>query len=264
MTHITMQDKGKNFFKNNKVPFWVILLWIALWHFLSLYIDQQILLASPLSVVESLFSLVQQYDFWVSIGFSMARISMGFILGTTIGTLFAVVSYKVLVFKQIISPLILFSKSVPVASFIIVMLIWISPDNISIFVSLIMVLPIVYTNVLSGIQSLNSELSEMSKLFEITKATKIRYIVIPQIMPYFKSACLVGLGLSFKAGIAAEVIGVPDLSIGEHLYQAKIFLDTPSLFAWTAVIIFASFLFEKIFIKLISVLEQKLESVRLR
>ncbi len=253
----------KNSSHDNKTPIWVILLWIALWQCLSMVIDSQILLATPVSVLLELFSLVQDLDFWLSIILSLFKISLGFTIGVIIGVLFAVASAKSVVFKQLISPLILFAKSVPVASFIIIVLIWVSNNNISIFVSFIMVLPIVYTNVLSGIYNLDDKLNEMAKVFSMKTSTSVRYILLPQILPIFRSACLVGLGMSFKAGVAAEVLGVADLSIGGNLYRAKIFVDTPNVFAWTAVILLVSFLFEKAFIGLIKLAIKKLESVTL-
>ncbi len=260
----SIMNKMKFDCKKPKLPIWVILLWIALWQFFSMSVDSQILLPTPLSVLEKLISLVCEGYFWVSILHSMLRITLGFLLAVSIGVLFSVISYKSKLFKQFISPFILISKSVPVASIIILILIWISSQNISIFISFIMVMPVVYTNVSSGIDSLDKGLSELSTVFKISAKTKIRYIIIPQIMPFFQSACMVGLGMCFKSGIAAEVIGLPEKSIGENLYQAKIFLDIPTLFAWTIVIIIISFLFEKTFAVLIKALTNKLGRIKLK
>ena len=69
----------------------------------------------------------------------------------------------------------------------------------------------------------------------------------------------IGLGLCWKSGIAAEVIGIPDGSIGESLYNAKIFLNTPDLFAWTLVIVIVSLAFEKFFLKLLNMGVKRLE-----
>ena len=61
--------------------------------------------------------------------------------------------------------------------------------------------------------------------------------------------CLhLGLGLCWKAGTAAEVIGRAGRLYWRELYHAKIYLNTPDLFAWTLVIITISFLFEKCFL----------------
>ena len=99
---------------------------------------------------------------------------------------------------------------------------------------------------------------KMAQVFQVADE-KIRYIYLSQVLPFFRSGCCVALGLCWKAGVAAEVIGIPDGSIGEHLYQAKVYLDTPDLFAWTVVIIVISLLFEKVFLGVIDWGVRKLE-----
>ncbi len=117
-----------------------------------------------------------------------------------------------------------------------------------------MVLPIVYTNVLQGIRSTDKQLLEMADLFNIGWWRRLRYIYIPHLTPYILSACTVSIGLSWKAGVAAEVIGIPTGSIGERLYEAKVYFSTGDLFAWTLVIIALSILAEKIFVKTLTYL----------
>ena len=99
----------------------------------------------------------------------------------------------------------------------------------------------------------------MARVFRIPAARRIRYIYLPQVLPYFLSACTVALGLSWKAGVAAEVIGMPEGSIGEQLQQAKIYLNTPDLLAWTVVIVLVSLGFEKLFLALIRRAAKRLE-----
>ncbi len=247
------------FSKRNKIPIWVILFWIAFWFILSAIVDEQILLASPLSVVNSLVDLIQELNFWQSIAFTLLRLSGGFLLALVCAILFACISFTSTTFRQLIQPIMIITKSVPVASFIIVLLIWISSRHIAISISFIMVLPIIYTNVLHALDNRNTQLEEMSSLFQVSTYAKIRYIYIPQVLPAFTSACSIALGMCFKAGIAAEVIGLPDHSIGENLYEAKIYLNTPDLFAWTLVIVIMSFLFEKLFMKVITILSKKVK-----
>ena len=97
----------------------------------------------------------------------------------------------------------------------------------------------------------DKKMLEMADLFSVKWYKKFKYVYIPEIMPFFVSACSVGLGLCWKAGIAAEIIGIPLGSIGEKMYEAKLFLNTSELFAWTVTIIIISISFEKLFIKLI-------------
>lgn len=223
-----------------------IILWILIWQGLSLYIDNEILLASPINVIKALFTLLQTKVFYISILHSVAKISLGFLLAVIFGILLALCSSINLFIREMISILIRLIKSIPVASFVILTLLWVRSQNLSIIISFFMVLPVIYLNVLHGILQTDVKLLEMAKIFNMIFLKKVRYIYIPAVMPYFISACSVGLGLCWKAGVAAEVIGLPRNSIGEQLYEAKLYLMTKELFAWTFVIVFISLVFEKI------------------
>lgn len=238
--------------KSQQKPFaikwWAVVIWLIVWQIGSMILDQEILLVSPIAVLGKLWELIRTAEFWKGIAYSWFRIIGGFIAASSLGLLLAVCAFHIQGLRDFLAPFILTVKSVPVASFIILILIWVSSANLAIFISFLMVMPIIYTNVLQGMQSADKKLLEMAKVFELSSYKVIRYIYLPQIFPYFRAACAVGLGLSWKSGIAAEVIGVPKGSIGESLYQAKIYLDTPSLFAWTVTIVCISILFEKLFL----------------
>ncbi len=160
--------------------------------------------------------------------------------------------------KALISPLMRLLKAVPVASFIILALLWIKSANLSVLISFVMVLPVIYTNVLQGIESADKKLLEMAKVYRMKPSKQFRYIYLPSVMPALTAGCSVALGFSWKSGIAAEVIGIPTGSIGEKLYEAKLYLMTGELFAWTLVIVLLSVLFEKLVMLLIHKLAQKL------
>ena len=61
--------------------------------------------------------------------------------------------------------------------------------------------------------------------------------------------------------MAAEIIGIPEGSVGEKLYMSKIYLDTDDLFAWTVVIVVISFLFEKLVVSLFKLGYRRLEKL---
>lgn len=245
--------------KPRRIRAWAVVLWLLVWQLGSMAISNQILLVSPLAVFVRLFSLVQTGEFWSSIAFSLLRIAGGFFLGVFIGILLAALSSRFVRVRELIDPLMLTIKTVPVASFIILALIWFSSRSLSVLISFLMVLPVIYHNVLMGIQSMDPHLDEMAQVFRIPPGRKLRYLSIPQILPFFYAGASIALGLSWKAGVAAEVIGVPSGSIGAHLQQAKIYLDTPDMFAWTLVIVAVSVLFEKSVLALLTIGERRLE-----
>ena len=135
--------------------------------------------------------------------------------------------------------------------FIILALVWVSGRSLSILISFLMVLPVLYSAVRTGIESADVQLLEMAQVFRLPLARRVKAIWLPAILPAFRQGCSVALGICWKSGVAAEVIGLPDGSIGDALYRAKITLSTGELFAWTFVIILLSAGFEKLFLALL-------------
>ena len=139
----------------------------------------------------------------------------------------------------------------PVASFIILALVWVRGASLSVLISFLMVLPVLYGAVRTGIQSADPQLLEMTKVFRLPLGRRLRAVWLPAVLPAFRQGCSVALGICWKSGVAAEVIGLPNGSIGDALYRAKITLSTGELFAWTFVIILLSAGFEKLFLLLL-------------
>ena len=228
-----------------------VLVLLAIWQAAAMLLGQSLLLASPLEVLVRLFSLIKESSFWSVIWFSFARISLGFIAGLLIGTGLAVPAAKNAWLETLLSPLMVTIKTVPVASFIIIALIWISSARLSLFISFLMVLPVIYNNVLEGIKSIDPKMTQMADIYRLPKKTRLKYIAAPKVYPFLISACKTALGLAWKAGVAAEVIGIPTGSIGEKMYMSKIYLDSASLLAWTVVVVLISVAFEKLVLWLI-------------
>lgn len=236
-----------------------VVFWLAAWQLLSMKLDSKILLVSPLEVLKRLVRLVGEKDFWNSILFSMGRILLGFALGLVCGCVLALLSGKVKLIRRLFAPLVSAMKSVPVASFTILALIWVGSKNLSVFVSFVISVPIVCSNMLEGIDNLDPKLKEMARIFRISPLKRFSGVYLSQLLPYFRSASRLAMGLCWKSGVAAEVIGLPNNSIGEKLYESKVYLETADLFAWTLVIIVLSFICEKLFLLLVDILRRKIE-----
>ena len=223
--------------------------WLFVWQLASVSVGSSLLLVSPLRVLDTLGGLAMSAAFWRTILFSAWRIIGGFLLALGVGALLAMGGARFVFLDVLLRPLMLTVKSVPVASFIILALMWLrNTANLAVLISFLMVLPIVYTGTLAGIRSADKKLLQMAQVFRVPPMRRMRYLVLPAVLPHFKSACSVGLGLCWKSGVAAEVIGITTGSIGAALYNAKIFFSTAELFAWTLVIVLVSLVFEKMFL----------------
>ena len=234
---------------HGRLRLWAVAFWLAMWQLLSMVISQEILLASPLSVLKCLLNLVVTPDFWGTLGFSLMRILGGFALGCFFGAVLGGLSSWFRPVRELIAPFLALVRAIPVASFVIVALIWVPSRNLALLISALIAWPVIYENVLAGVDAADPALHEMARVFRVPPMRRLLYIHIPQIMPYFRAAVVTAMGLAWKSGVAAEVICIPDASIDEKLYQAKIYLMTPELFAWTFALIALSILCERLMLR---------------
>lgn len=239
--------------QNRLRKIFIAIIWILIWQIMAGFIKEEILLPSPLIVFKKFIYLLGQIDFYKAIFASTSKIIGGFILSIIIGTVFAYFAYKSTLFHEFISPLIRIFRSVPLASIVIFLLFWANKIYLSIYVSFIMAMPLIFQNVYDGLVNISKNILEMADIYQVPEQKKIRYIYRVKIKPFLYSSIISISGLVFKAGIAAEVIGLPQNSIGNNLYNAKVYLDMPSLFAWTLAILLVSSLFEKLLKKFLGV-----------
>ncbi len=225
--------------------------WLAGWQCAAMAVGQEVFLVSPVQARRTLLQLLPQAEFWQRVGFSSGRILLGFGLGVVVSVFLAAAAQAWHAAEVLLAPVLQLVKATPVASFIILALVWVSGSSLSVLISFLMVLPVLYGAVRTGIGSADRRLLEMAQVFRLPLGRRLRAVWLPAVLPAFRQGGSVALGICWKSGVAAEVIGLPDGSIGDALYRAKITLSTGELFAWTFVIILLSAGFEKLFLALL-------------
>lgn len=225
--------------------------WLAVWALCSFLIGQELLLPGPWSVITTLWSMMGQSDFWMAVAMSLLRVLGGFICAVLVGVLLAILTTRYSLFHTVFSPILHIVRAAPVASFIILAYVWLSAGLLPAFIAFLMVVPLVWENVRQGIVQTDGRLLEMATVFRFSPARKIKVIWIPSIKPYFEAAVTTGFGFAWKSGIAAEVICWPDRSIGQHMHNAKAYLETPEVIAWTVVVVVLSVVLEGLLKRLI-------------
>ncbi len=216
------------------------LFWVAVWQIAAMAVGQRILLASPVDTLLRLAALVQTGDFWRSVLFTLGHILAGYALASGLGIALATLATRYPLMADLLAPLLSAMRSVPVASFVIAALIWVPSRRLSLLIVAVIVLPVVYAGTLDGLRQIDPQLTEMARVFRMSRGNRLRCVALPALMPSLTSALSVAMGLAWKSGVAAEVIGIPTGSIGERLYKAKVYLATPDLFAWTLTIVIIS------------------------
>ena len=242
----------------NKGRFWAsrparllaVALALAVWQLAAALVDNRLLLVGPVRTLAKLCALLPRAEFWSA---------LGFLLGFLAALLLAALAARFPAAETLMQPYMAAVRSVPVASFIVMALLWLSGRRLSVFISFLMVLPVLYSSFLQGIRAADGQLLEMARVFRMGAVNRLRGIYAPAFRPYCLSACRAALGLCWKAGVAAEVIGVRAGSVGGMLYDAKVYLELDALFAWTLTIVLASRGFEWCALRLLGRILDRIE-----
>lgn len=228
-----------------------IIFWVLIWQGLSAIIAKPLLLPAPLDVMRALARLAVTAAFWQDTLLTLARVSAGIACALVLGVILAVLCCRFRVVEALFAPIITLIKATPVASFVVLALVWLRRDYVPVLISAMMVLPVIWANVSAGIRQTDQGLLELARAYSLPRGRLLRHIYVPSVLPHFRAACRASLGFGWKAGIAAEVLTVPRHSIGRMIYESKLYLQTTELFAWTLCVIILSLCLEKLVLRLI-------------
>ena len=249
-----------------KLPRWVrktllylfaLAFWFFLWWVAARRMDQPLLLPSPAEVLSRLLELSLTAAFWKTVGTSLLRILAGILWGIAAGALMALFTHFIPPLYALFYPLITVIRATPVASFIILAYLWMSRDTLPTFISVLIVLPVVWSNLHEALGATDRDLLEMARVFRFSPQKKLLRLYLPSLLPAFMASVRSSVGLAWKAGIAAEVLTVPAISIGRHLADAKLYLETTDLFAWTLAVILLSLVAELAMLSLLRLTGRK-------
>ena len=235
--------------KVNGLP--ALLFWGLVWQAAAMAMGNFLLLPTPLQVLRRLWQLMAEAAFWQITVVSIGRILLGVVLGIGLGVVLAVLTSVNSWAHLLIAPAMTAMQATPVASFAILVLIWVDRNYVPALICGMMGLPLVWSSVSSGIRTTDLQLLEMAKVYRLPRLRILKRIYLPSLLPFFRAACTSALGLGWKAGIAAEVLTVPKISIGRMIAESKSYLLTEELFAWTLTVIVLSLLLQNIMLRLL-------------
>lgn len=228
----------------------VLAFYLILWGILAAWIDQPLLLPAPQDVIKRLLSLLPQAKFYETLGMTMARTLLAYALGIAGAVVLGALCLRFRLAELLLSPLLSAVRATPVTSFIVLALVWLSSPRVPVLTGFLMTLPVVFSSLVQSARAIDPKLLEMAKLYRFGKLGTLRHVIVPSVLPAVVESCLAAIGLCWKAVVAAEVIGVPKLAVGSRLYEAKIYLETDALLAWTLTVILLSVLLEALLTRL--------------
>lgn len=223
-----------------------IVFWLAVWELAAHLIGREVLLPSVESTVFALVRRLGDGRFYAAAGMSILRISIGIAGGIAFGGLTGALAYASAPARAVFSPLMRTVRATPVASVIILMLVWLRDGIVPAFAAGIMTAPVLYASVYEGLLGTDAKMLEMARLYRIGLFDRVRCLFIPCLRPSLTAAVTNCIGLGWKAGIAAEVIARPLRALGSEICDAKSMLETADLFAVTVFVVLVSILCESI------------------
>ena len=218
--------------------------WLGVWAFAAHKFGKPLLFPSPVAVLQTLGKLLQTKEFYTATANSLVNIFGGMISAIASACVLAACTARVRFIRELIHPVMAVIKATPVASFIILMLLFLGPVKVPAFITFLIVLPIVWTNLDEGINNIDPLLTEVAKMYRFSLAKRLRVLILPSVKPYFLSACKTAIGLAWKAGVAAEIIAMPKNTIGTMIGEAKLYIMSAEMFAWTLTVVLLSLAIE--------------------
>lgn len=236
----------------------IVAVWLVIWQAASMLTGLAFLLPGPVTVFLTLGRLLCTAGYYRTVFGSLCKIGSGFLLALAVGLVLGGAAGCCRFIKEFLEPVLLLMKALPAAAFIILVLMWFGSENAAVIICFMVVFPMVYLAVIEGIYAANQKLLEMAHIFAVSLVRRLRYIYMPQVVPFLASSLKLAAGMCWKAGVSAEVIGLVKNSIGAQLYYTKLYLMTAELFAWSITIMLISFVFEKLLLMALGILCRKI------
>jgi len=225
--------------------------WLAVWVFAAALVAQPLILPGPGAVVVALLRLECDASTWAILVGSGVRILGGLALAAVCGGVLAGVSVRSRTFARLVAPALSFVKATPVACVVVLLLIWLGSARVSIAAVFLMALPGVYFSLVEGLTQADRPLEQMFRLHGVRDWRLFCAHTWREVLPFVLSCARAVIGMSWKAGVAAELIGMAVGTVGERIYQAKLLIETADLLAWTVLVVAASWACERVLVWLL-------------
>lgn len=227
--------------------------WLAVWVLVAALVAQPLILPGPGAVALALLRLVCDGGTWAILAGSGARILGGLVFAAVCGGVLAGISSRSRAFARLVAPALSFVKATPVACVVVLLLIWLGSARVSIAAVFLMALPGVYFSLVEGLSQVDKPLEQMFRLHGVRGWRLFCAHTWREVLPFVLSCARAVIGMSWKAGVAAELIGMAVGTVGERIYQAKLLIETADLLAWTVLVVAASWACERVLVWLLRV-----------
>jgi len=194
-------------------------------------------LPSPADVARGLGDIVSTGEIWRHTAASLSRIVVGFGAAVLVALLLGLLAFLSRLARGVVHDVLAVLNSTSVFVWIVIAIIWFGLSHWApIFTTFMITLPVVASNLVEGVASVDRRLLEMGDVYRLSGRQKFRTIVVPSTLPYLVAGMKVGFGLALKVSVVAEIFGVTS-GIGYAMNYSREILATQMVFAWAIVMI---------------------------
>lgn len=220
-------------------PLFSLALIVALWAMTAARTGNDLLIPSVGSTFDELGVLLSKKETYVDVAATLLRAARGFALSFAVALLLAVVAAFLRPVAKLLSPVIAVMRSTPTMSVILLSLIWFN-ENLQfapVLVTVLIIFPLLYSSFYTALTGVDKKLTDMAKVYKVPWLTRLVKLYVPSMLPTVFSSVRSTLSLTVKLTIAAEVLAQTKNSMGMDMQLANLYLDTPTLIAWTLIAI---------------------------
>lgn len=234
----------KRYSKQNNYLFLSPIIFVVIWEIVAKLVGNSMIFPNIIDIFYSLIEIIKNENFLVILFNTLKKAVVTLLVSLFLGSVLGVLSYRYKLCYLIFFPFINLIKSIPTIAVIILVLIWSKVEFVPFFAGTMIVLPIIYENILGGIDSIDKDLIKMANIYKVSKFSIFKDIYLPAVYFFLASTLSAITGLVLKVIIAGEVLAQDSLSIGGEIFMGKIYLESANIFAWIIIIIFINFVAE--------------------
>lgn len=219
---------------------------LCCWLVGSLIVHNDLLLPTPFTVGYKMVELLTKPRFYGQLAQSFGRVFIVVFLAFVLALLLVLISLRQSFIRPFIGTVNDVFRTIPIAAFLIMSLIWFGRQASVILVGVLIILPIIYDFLMEALVRVQQQYREVIDLYGSTSIENVRKIFLPllkrPLLTLFKSSTL----LAVKTTINAEVLAAIMNGIGYQLAYAQAQLDTVTILAYSGWLVFFSLAFSSL------------------
>jgi len=219
----------------------------VLWHLISVYLLSSVLFPPPLPVLSKAAELIANGKLFEHVGFSMMRIAVGFVLGSSIGIVVGLLMGSFLTVRRFMDPYVETLRFIPAVAMITVAVIWFGIGEASkFFIITYATVFIVILTTAAGVSSIAPNKTRAAQSLGATRTQVFFLVTLPATVPFILTGMRVAMANAFTTIVAAELVAA-NHGIGTLLWESRLYMKIPEIFVALLTLALLGFIVDRCF-----------------